>query len=288
MAPEQVRNESVGPWTDIYALGLVMAEMLSGRPVVQGKALVDVFMAQASVEPVALPPEVVQGPLGAIVQRATQKSAAARYTSAGEMLTDLERSGAGTPSLWSSPSHAPTLPAAVPGSAPVHTPNTPNLVTALPVPPARRSMLWLPMLIVGFLLLGVLGVLGVGGALYFRASASTDSASAPAPAAAVSLQGLGAETVGKRVAPLGWKVQGEPILNLEGTHQMHIVTIQRGAEYGVVTIYDYLDASGAETEGKRLEGQGLAVARDKDLMLTVEVRGNAAEAKKLLEAITRA
>jgi hypothetical protein len=139
----------------------------------------------------------------------------------------------------------------------------------------------------GFLVFGALGVLGVGGALYFRSSAAVASASGPAPAAAVSLQGIGAETVGKRVAPLGWKVQGEPILNLEGTHQMHIVTIQRGAEYGVVTIYDYLDASGAETEGKRLEAQGLAVARDKDLMLTVEVRGNTAEAKKLLETITR-
>jgi hypothetical protein len=97
---------------------------------------------------------------------------------------------------------------------------------------------------------------------------------------------VGAETVGKRIAPLGWKVEGDPVLNLEGTHQMHIITIKRGTEYGVVTIYDFVDTSGAETEAKKLEGPGHAVARDKDLVLLVEVRGNTAEAKKLVEKIT--
>jgi hypothetical protein len=261
-----------------------MAEMLSGRPVVQGKVLVDVFMQQASAEPVALPPEVVHGPLGAIVQRATQKTPSLRYGSAGEMLADLERSGAGTPSLWSSPSHAPTLPAGAPMLAPSTGPATPNLVTALPVPAAKRSLVWLWAVLGAVCVLGAIGGAGVVGVLYFR---SASSETATAPAASVNLQGIGAETVGKRVAPLGWQVEGQPILNLEGTHQMHIVTIKKGAEYGVVTIYDYLDATGAETEAKRLEGQGLAVARDSDLILTVEVRGNAAEAKKLLEAITR-
>jgi hypothetical protein len=83
-------------------------------------------------------------------------------------------------------------------------------------------------------------------------------------------------------------VSGEPVLNLEGTHQMHIVTIQRGEQYGVATIYDFVDVSGAERHAQELAKQGLAVARDGDLILSVEVRGNPAEATALLELITKA
>lgn len=32
MAPEQLRGKDIGPWTDLYALGLVLLTMLAGRP----------------------------------------------------------------------------------------------------------------------------------------------------------------------------------------------------------------------------------------------------------------
>jgi hypothetical protein len=106
------------------------------------------------------------------------------------------------------------------------------------------------------------------------------------PSRSVSLQGIGSETVRRRVEPRGWKLQGEPILNLEGTHQMQIVTFQQGQRYAVVTIYDFVDALAAEQHAKKLRGEGLAVALDRDVILSVEVRGEAAEAEKLLELIT--
>jgi eukaryotic-like serine/threonine-protein kinase len=90
MAPEQVRGDAVGPATDLYALGLVMAELLSGRPVVTGAKPIDVCIQQASPDPVPLPPKVLESPLGAVIARAVAKRLEERYHAAGEMLADIE------------------------------------------------------------------------------------------------------------------------------------------------------------------------------------------------------
>ena len=39
MAPEQVRGEAVGPAADVYALGLVLLEAVTGRREYEGGAL---------------------------------------------------------------------------------------------------------------------------------------------------------------------------------------------------------------------------------------------------------
>ena len=41
MAPEQARGEPTSPATDVFALGLIICEMLTGRPAVTGKNLLD-------------------------------------------------------------------------------------------------------------------------------------------------------------------------------------------------------------------------------------------------------
>ena len=97
MAPEQVRGEEVDGRTDIFATGLLLFEMLSGRAAFTGPSAVDVLHAVMHEHPPVLlgSPAIVD--LDRIVQRAVAKSAADRYPSADEMAADvraaLSRSG---------------------------------------------------------------------------------------------------------------------------------------------------------------------------------------------------
>ncbi len=90
MAPEQVREAPLSPCTDLYAVGLVMAEAISGQPVYSGSDGA-VWVAQASDTPAPLPPAVRASALGAVVEKATRKNPAERYGSAEEMIADIER-----------------------------------------------------------------------------------------------------------------------------------------------------------------------------------------------------
>lgn len=89
MAPEQVAAMPIDARTDLYALGLVMAEALSGRPIYDG-ALMRVLAQHASPEQVPIPETVTASSLGSVILRATQKSPAARFANAREMRKALE------------------------------------------------------------------------------------------------------------------------------------------------------------------------------------------------------
>jgi hypothetical protein len=89
MAPEQLLGAATFA-SDLYALGLTMAEALSGRRVFAQPSAAEVASAQLAPEPVPLSPEVLGSPLARVIARATQKQAAARYASAAEMLAELE------------------------------------------------------------------------------------------------------------------------------------------------------------------------------------------------------
>lgn len=81
MSPEQWRGESVGPPADIYALGCVLYEALTG--------VVPYARRGAAVEP-----QMPQG-LDAVIERAVAKNPAERYTTAGELIEAArERQGA--------------------------------------------------------------------------------------------------------------------------------------------------------------------------------------------------
>ncbi len=92
MAPEQIRCEGVLPATDLYALGLVLAECLCGRTILPSDAPSLAILEQhLSNEPLELPQEVLESPLGGVIWRATRKDHEARYGGAAEMLAALER-----------------------------------------------------------------------------------------------------------------------------------------------------------------------------------------------------
>ena len=87
MAPEQIRGAMVDARTDIFSLGLVLFEMLSGRKAFWGEALETVVYRIMS-EPV--PPLHDQPPaINAAIQMAVQKDPGPRYVSAAQMKAAL-------------------------------------------------------------------------------------------------------------------------------------------------------------------------------------------------------
>lgn len=90
MSPELVHKENVGPHSDLYSMGLIIAEMIAGDKIVDAESIYDTLLYQASDEPVELPDVVRESPFAPVVERAVQKEADDRYESAADMMDDLE------------------------------------------------------------------------------------------------------------------------------------------------------------------------------------------------------
>lgn len=90
MAPEQVRAEPIGMAADIYSFGLVMAEMLTGRAVVDAEGELDIYMAHGSDRPLDIPKEIINAPFGSVIRRALAKPLEVRYQKASQMHADVK------------------------------------------------------------------------------------------------------------------------------------------------------------------------------------------------------
>jgi serine/threonine protein kinase len=91
MSPEQARGDSIDRRTDIFSLGAVLFEMLTGRPPFTGNTAPALALQIVQARPIApstvtrtVPPE-----LDAIVARALAKSADERYDSAATLAAEL-------------------------------------------------------------------------------------------------------------------------------------------------------------------------------------------------------
>ncbi len=86
MAPEQACAEPITPATDVYALGLLIFEMLTGLPPVTGRNRMDVIHKQIRDKVPELTKELRGTYLGKFIRTATEKKPSDRFEDAAEML----------------------------------------------------------------------------------------------------------------------------------------------------------------------------------------------------------
>ncbi|MEP6707398.1 MAG: alpha/beta fold hydrolase [Pyrinomonadaceae bacterium] len=92
MSPEQARGQKMDARTDIFSLGVVIYEMVTGRVPFAGETMTDVLASILMLEPPSLSQSAPEVPdeLQRIVHSALRKDKEKRYQTAGEMLNDLK------------------------------------------------------------------------------------------------------------------------------------------------------------------------------------------------------
>jgi eukaryotic-like serine/threonine-protein kinase len=93
LSPEQARGTQVDQTSDLYSLGIVLYEMLTGAVPFTGDSPVEIAMKHLSAtpEPLSTRRDGIPHALDMVVLRALAKDPTARYQSADEMDADLER-----------------------------------------------------------------------------------------------------------------------------------------------------------------------------------------------------
>jgi serine/threonine-protein kinase len=133
LSPEQARGGEVDPRSDLYSLGVVLYELLTGKTPFDGETPVEIAMKHLSTAPKPpsklrpdVPPE-----LDKVVLRALAKNPDERYQSADEMEVDLERVARGAP-VSAATASTQILPA-----APIAAADSTAATMIAPPPPTR-------------------------------------------------------------------------------------------------------------------------------------------------------
>ena len=216
LSPEQARGAPVDQTSDLYSVGVVLYEMLTGQVPFTGDTPLEIAMKHLSEvpkPPSELRPEVPHD-LDLIVLRALAKDPAERYQSAEEMDADLARVAEGLPvdpdtetaatavlsgsgliaaaptSVITRPTQvAPTRPAP-PGSTP------PAGYYGYEGPPRRRRPVW-PWV------LSVLLLIAAGAAAWFAYTKIQDQLAANKPVAVPFVSGLKEPLAVKQIRDVG-------------------------------------------------------------------------------------
>ena len=133
LSPEQAMGRTATPASDVYSLGIVAYETLSGRRPFEADTAVAIALAQVNNAPDPLP-DTVPGPVAAVVLQALSKDPAERPASAAAFADSLGAALEGIPPATTR--LAPVPPAELP---PVALPvDAGASAAAEPEPPARR------------------------------------------------------------------------------------------------------------------------------------------------------
>jgi predicted Ser/Thr protein kinase len=96
MAPEQIRGEPATVRTDVWALGVLLYECLSGRRPFDGPTVAELFASILRDPPAALPFSHAAAPLHEVITSCLAKDPELRYPSAGEVRHALQEIGPGS------------------------------------------------------------------------------------------------------------------------------------------------------------------------------------------------
>ena len=92
MAVEQLTGDPVTPATDLFALGVLLSEMLMGKPPYpEGSGPMDIVRSRLTGSTIDLPVDLMRSPVGNIVSRATAPHPSDRYQTAAQMMGDLQQ-----------------------------------------------------------------------------------------------------------------------------------------------------------------------------------------------------
>ena len=166
LSPEEVRGNAPTPQSDLYSLGVVMYECLTGRTPFQGETAEAVIAKRLAGPPPAprtlnpnIPPAAEH-----VVMKAMARDANQRYQSAGEMLADLRRLAAGAP-VEAPPDSEATRTLVLPRQPDAVTPGPvreapPGPRRPAPAPPPKKEGLGWAWGAAGFLI-GVIALVGL-------------------------------------------------------------------------------------------------------------------------------
>ena len=203
LSPEQARGAPVDQTSDLYSVGVVLYEMLTGQVPFTGDTPLEIAMKHLSEiprPPSELRPEVPHD-LDSVVLRALAKDPAERYQSAEEMDADLARIAEGLPvdpeteTMATAVLSGSGLMAAAPTSVISRAPTGPPTITGPPGvtppagyygyegPPRRRRPVW-PWV------LSVLLLLAAAGAAWFAYTKIQDQLNANKPVSVPYVKGL--------------------------------------------------------------------------------------------------
>ena len=139
MSPEQARGLHVDRRTDIFSVGCLLYELLSGLPTVTGATPGDVIAAILTQQPAPVEsfcPDCPAG-LSCLITRAMKKDCDERYQSCEEMLSDLKRA---SKEIESGAPRPPRIAHTVPGGVSLAVVNSDRRGSGDSVPPRSRTI----------------------------------------------------------------------------------------------------------------------------------------------------
>src|SRR6266852_6295623 len=206
-SPEQIEGQPVDARTDVYGLGCVVVESLTGSPPFVNETEVALMHAHLSTPPPSLTSRRPEPPIGlnAVVARSLAKDPDTRYQTAGEFAAALREGAAhtgastvGRVAASDAEDPAPSVfdttrePQAVSASLGSDAQETGSPSPAFTVPPAAgrpRRKLTVPIAVAAALLVGIVGA--AAGILLTRSGSSASGAS---PSGTATMAAAGSST----------------------------------------------------------------------------------------------